>query len=383
MGRTEETASTAISTLRANAIDAPVTGADLDVRQGLHHEGAGLRETTRCDLPEEVSAWIAIQQQRAPSSQQAPTSVPPSRCPWVDGSYQLLRQLGRGAMGQVVLALDLRLEREVAIKFPGPHVADLHAASEQLRSEARMMARVHDPHVAHVHSLGGTDVPYLVMEYVPGGTLEALVATRAPLPLDEALALLDEICQGAEALHAAGVVHGDLKPGNLLLAADQRVVVADLGLARLITELAQDFSPEVAGTPAYVAPEVIMQLAVTGELATRRDVYALGVLAYLLLTGRPPFEASDIAALLSMHLQATPRPLRFWRPEVPAGLEQVVMRALEKDPALRLASAAEFRRGVIRAREFLASDPAAVMPSADPYAFAGVTAAGRDHPWSV
>lgn len=314
------------------------------------------------DLPDKASAWGTTTQTVEPLGCEATWTSPESRPipSRLEGGYRLQRPLGRGAMGQVVLALDERLEREVAIKFIRPEYIGRSGAWEQFLREARAMARVRDPHVVEIYALGGVEVPYLVMEYVPGPTLEARLAGGEALSLEQALDVMDQICRGVEAIHASGAVHRDLKPSNILLGPGGRVVVADLGLALRVSSDGPGDVPEIAGTPAFIAPEVIAQQPVPASLIGRMDVYALGVIAYLLLTGSLPFEAHDVATLMGLHLQAAPPPLRQRRPGIPESLEAVVLQALVKEPTDRLVSAGDLRRALQQARESM------------PVSFAGV-----------
>jgi serine/threonine-protein kinase len=279
-----------------------------------------------------------------------PFSVPIP--PQLDEKYRVERLLGDGAMGKVMLALDERLDRQVAIKFIRPEFVNSAEARERFVQEARAMARVHDPHVVEIYALGEANgIPYLVMQFIPGCTLEARLAENPgePLPLAAALDVLDQICRGVEAIHASGTVHRDLKPSNILLGPGGQVAVADLGLAVRVTSRDGEEVCELAGTPAYLSPEVIARRPVPVSLAPRADVYALGVLAFRLLTGRLPFEAGNPAELLAMHLDTAPPSLRDRRPELPPSLESVVLHALHKDPAARLPSVEALRLSLHRA----------------------------------
>ncbi len=251
----------------------------------------------------------------------------------VDG-FEILSELGTGSMGTVFLAFDRNLERHVAIKF-------LHALSnrrkERFVEEARGMARLKHPNVVQVHAFGHRDdVPYLVMEHVPGRSVEA--AFQAGLPLEDAVAILDQTAAGLEAVHQAGLMHGDVKPANVLIGPAFRVCVGDFGLVRERDEVDD---VRLAGSPAYMPPERMGTMK--AELAHRADVYSLGVMAYELLCGRLPFvsETHDAMGVLTMHLRDTPEPPSTHGS--PAAFDSLVMRALEKDPASRLPSAAQFR----------------------------------------
>lgn len=259
----------------------------------------------------------------------------------VDG-FEILAELGTGSMGTVFLAFDRNLERHVAIKF-------LHALSnrskERFVEEARGMARVRHPNVVQIHGFGHRDgVPFLVMEHVPGRSVEA--ALQSGIPLEDAVAILDQTAAGLEAVHQAGMTHGDVKPANVLIGPAFRVCVGDFGLVRPRDEVPD---ARIAGSPAYMAPERLGTMQ--PDLAHRADVYSLGVMAYELLSGRLPFvsESNDAMGVLTMHLQAPVEP-----PSVhgaPPAFDDVLMRALDKDPARRMASAAQFRIELGRAAD--------------------------------
>lgn len=266
----------------------------------------------------------------------------------IGGNYRILGRLGEGAMGVVRLARDEGLDRLVAVKLVRPERLTAPGARAELRAEARAMAKVRHPNVVGIYTIGEHEgVPYYVMEYVPGMDLETWTGAHGgpPLPLPATMALLREVSAGVSAMHDAGVVHGDLKPGNVLMAEDGRVLVTDLGLVRVVAELEEGKRSNVAGTPLYMAPEVLLARVPSMELATRIDVYSLAVIAYELLTGRPPFAESDIVRLLNMHATIPPPPPTSVA-EVPRGFDDVLLAALEKDPALRLGSVAELAAGL-------------------------------------
>jgi eukaryotic-like serine/threonine-protein kinase len=272
----------------------------------------------------------------------------------VDGIYRIVRPLGAGGMGVVTLAHDERLDRHVAIKFIRPELFENKGLRDLFETEARAMARVSHANVLTVHSFGEHDgVPYFVMEYVEGPTVEDWLGRRvsrgAPPDVDEAMRLLDQICQGVEAIHLASTVHRDLKPSNLLMSGEivdeqLRVAVSDLGVARIIEDGGGRGASCIVGSAQYMAPEAALGNDASPELATRRDIYALGCIAFELLTGRPPFIAPNDISLMSKHLLETPPAPTSIRPDLPAGYDEVLMRALDKDPSKRPASASELRR---------------------------------------
>ncbi len=265
----------------------------------------------------------------------------------VGGGYRILGELGRGAMGVVLLGFDLQLQRKVAIKL-----VNSCDRSEDVRQrfvqEARAMALVNHPNVLHIHAFGEhASVPYFVMEFVDGQTVDSwLLESGGPPDLDVALRILDDVCQGVSAIHAAGAVHRDLKPSNVLLDSQLRARVADMGLAA--PYLDGGVVKEIAGTPAYMAPEV----AFDGEqpASPLSDVYALGCMAYELLTGKLPFDAETALGLMVQHATAqAPLPSSV-RPGLPPMFDDVILKALAKKPEDRTASADLFRRSLKEAR---------------------------------
>ncbi|HJL18403.1 MAG TPA: serine/threonine-protein kinase [Sandaracinaceae bacterium LLY-WYZ-13_1] len=261
----------------------------------------------------------------------------------LDGTYRIVQRLGEGGMGVVLRARDERLDRDVAIKLIHPDQVLRASARARFLEEARAMARVRHPNVVEIHAFGEIEgAPYFVMEYVPGADLERWLAQRGGRPtLGEAWNVLDQACRGVQAIHDSGTTHRDLKSSNLLVGPSFRVVVTDLGLARLVEEHSAEHV--VSGTPAYMAPELISGGHVAPELVPRADVYSLAVIAYELLTGTMPFEGETLSQTLGMQLSVPPPPLLERRHDLPQAFEDAVLAALEKDPALRTPSAEAFR----------------------------------------
>jgi len=285
----------------------------------------------------------------------------------VDGTYRVLGELGRGGMGVVFLARDERLERSVALKLIRPELLDAGDLRERFLSEARAMARVCHPNVLPIYALGEHErMPYFVSELVEGQTVEHWLDSHEEgvLPdLDLALRILEDTCRGVAAIHAAATVHRDLKPSNLLLDASFRVRVADLGVADMLRRKVKH-RPELVGTPEYMAPEIVLQEEVPADIAHRADVYSLGCLAFELLTGNAPFTASSSLGRMMAHVtNEAPRPSSF-RPGLPAELDDVVLRALAKDPRERTPSADAFRRALTAARQG-SSEPVRILVADD------------------
>lgn len=267
-------------------------------------------------------------------------------------AYRIVRPLGAGGMGVVTLAHDERLDRDVAIKFVRPELFEHERLRALFCIEARAMARVSHPNVLAVHAFGEHEgAPFFVMEYVDGSTAEQWLEQRErPPDVDEAMRILEQACRGVEAIHAASTVHRDLKPSNLLIDASLRVAVSDLGVARILTGAGAGEAMCVVGSAAYMAPEAALGDDSKPELATRRDVYALGCIAYDLLAGRPPFVAPTDMGLMAKHLLEIPPPVSSLRPDLASDYDEVLLRALEKDPHDRWKSVAALRGALERAR---------------------------------
>ena len=255
----------------------------------------------------------------------------------VAGRYSLERELGRGGMGVVYLARDLRLERVVAVKLLPPERARDPVARDRFLREARMAAQLSHPHIIPIHAVEETgDFVYFVMSYVDGETLGARVRREGALKPADAGRILREVAWALAYAHGQGVVHRDVKPDNILLErASGRCLVADFGIARSVQAPGVTGEGEVIGTPEYMSPEQASGEAGDG----RSDLYSLGVVGYYALSGRLPFTSPTVAALLTQHLTTPPPPLAA--PGAPLSLVAAVERCLAKDPARRFQSGEE------------------------------------------
>ncbi len=258
--------------------------------------------------------------------------------------YTLERELGHGGMGFVFLARDEQLGERVALKvISGSMAADPAAAAERFRREVAAARKITHANVIRIHDLIEDGERLLLsMEYVEGMTLAAYLGRVGALQVAEARHLLGQICDGLAAAHAAGVVHRDLKPGNVLLDAEKRVKVIDFGLAKASFLAGMTATGLILGTPEYMAPEQVRGL----PCDTRTDLYSLGALAYHLLSGRPPFAGETPIAIGFAQVSETPRPLRELRPELPESLDAAIAKALAKDPANRFLDALELKRAL-------------------------------------
>jgi serine/threonine-protein kinase len=265
------------------------------------------------------------------------------------GRYRVERTLGHGGMAAVYLARDRELDRPVALKVLAEHLADDETFRGRFVREARLAARLSHANVVQVYDTGEQDGrPYIVMEYVPGETLAQVLAHRRKLPADEVVEIGRQAARGLEHAHAAGLVHRDVKPQNLIVRDDGVVKIADFGIARAAEATKMTQLGTVLGTAAYLAPEQ----ARGDEVTSAADVYSLGAVLYEALTGRTPHRFSSLAELAEKQRSGQVTPVRDLAPEVPEALEALVMRCLAREPRFRPTSAGEVAAA-------LADEPAA------------------------
>jgi len=275
--------------------------------------------------------------------------------------YELGRVLGQGGMAQVYDGRDRLLDRRVAVKVLHPVYATDHDFLLRFRREARAAASLSHRGIVTVYDTGQDgDAHYIVMEFVEGRTLAQVLSEHGAMPPERATAIVEDVCEALGVAHDRGLIHRDVKPGNVMLTATGQAKVMDFGIARAIegaTVITTAMS--VMGTPRYMSPE-----QVEGEtLDARSDLYSLGVVLYELLSGRAPFTGPTPIAVAAQHVGAPPPPLADAVPGLPAGYVTVTERALAKDPAQRPQSAAAFAKELAATRTAL--DPAAArMPAA-------------------
>ncbi|WP_447925274.1 Stk1 family PASTA domain-containing Ser/Thr kinase [Georgenia muralis] len=265
----------------------------------------------------------------------------------VDDRYEVGARIARGGMATVYRAVDRRLERTVALKVMHPHLAESPDFVARFRREARAAARLTHPGVVAVHDQGTTgEASYLVMELVEGPNLRTVLRRRGALPLGEALTVVDHVLDALASAHRAGLVHRDIKPENVLLTQDGRPKVADFGLARAVSEATAATTGTVLGTVAYLAPEIVTE----GRADQRADVYAVGVLLYELLTGRPPFTGDAPIRIAYQHVTGrvpAPSAQLSWLPaEVDELVGALTARELDERPVDAAAALALARRCV-------------------------------------
>lgn len=274
------------------------------------------------------------------------------------GDYCLLEELGRGGMGVVFKARQCSLNRIVAVKMLAPGVEPSPEFVERLHSEATSAACLHHPRIVAVHEMGVCDKQhYFAMDFIDGQSLAELAGSR-PLPARQAARYVRQISEAVHYAHERGILHRDLKPSNILVDAEDEPHVTDFGLARRLESSAQmTLTGQVLGSPPYMAPEQVQGSG--GKLTRATDVYALGAMLYHLLTGRPPFLASEVAQMLHLVLTREPVSPRVINPSVPRDLETICLKCLEKAPARRYATAEKLAEELDR---FLTSKPLIARP---------------------
>ncbi|HEX9618698.1 MAG TPA: serine/threonine-protein kinase [Polyangiaceae bacterium] len=269
------------------------------------------------------------------------------------GRYRVLSTIAEGGMGVVLHAVDMDLGRHVAIKVVREELIEHEGAAERALLEARFAANIRSEHAVKVLDIGrdGQGVPYIVMEYLVGEDLSELLAIHGTLPYETAVDFVLQVCEALAEAHGSGIVHCDLKPGNLFLTtrADGEPVVKVLdfgiskefrkGVRRSVTN-----PSDMVGSPHYMAPEQMLAASVDG----RADIWSLGAVLYELLTGRPPFSNDTIPGVCAMVLSAEPTAPRQLNPDVPVDLERIVLRCLKKDPAERFDDVGELADALAR-----------------------------------
>jgi serine/threonine-protein kinase len=266
----------------------------------------------------------------------------------VVGAYRVLHQIGAGGMGAVFLAEHVALGRRAALKVLHPEYSMRGDIVARFFNEARAATAINDPGIVQIFDFGvhSDGRAYIVMELLDGEALDRRLEQRGTLGLTGALRIMRQVATTIGAAHARGIVHRDLKPENIFMVRDaevpggERPKILDFGIAKLAGQGAgvKTRTSTMMGTPTFMSPE---QCRGAGLVDARSDIYALGCVLYMLLTGRPPFDADGPGEIIAMHLREPPRPPSRYRAGIPAAVDQLVLRCLEKDPAARFPSASD------------------------------------------
>ncbi len=283
----------------------------------------------------------------------------------LNGRYQLIERVGSGGMAQVYKAQDKALGRIVAIKMLHESMTSDEGFLQRFQREAHAAANLTHPNIVTVHDIGQDgNRYYIVMEYVEGRTLKQMIrqynGNGRAMPISRALDLVIQICAGIGYAHRAEIVHCDVKPHNVLVTRDDRVKVADFGIARAISEATMNQqASQVWGTPQYFAPE-----QAAGEPATpASDVYAIGIILFELLTGQLPFAADTPTAMALKHMQEPPPPISEINPAVPQQLEKIIQKVLSKEPSGRYRTAGQLGRILSAYRQRSLAETGPIYPS--------------------
>jgi serine/threonine protein kinase len=278
--------------------------------------------------------------------------------------YQVLEQLGKGGMAIVYRARDTMLERSVTVKILREKYSRDPAFQERFRQEARAAANLSHPNIVTVHDFGlDKGQLFIVMEYVPGTDLKALIKQRGRFTPEEAVPLLIQACAGLGYAHRAGLVHCDVKPQNMLVTPDMRLKVTDFGIARALSTIHPTEKSEVVwGSPQYFSPEQASGAAPSPA----SDVYSLGVIMYEMLTGLLPFHADTAAELARQHVEADPVPISELLPDISPVLGQIQAKVLSKEPSQRYRTADQFGRVLLNFGNARPSPALDLTPEAAP-----------------
>jgi serine/threonine protein kinase len=279
------------------------------------------------------------------------------------GRYQIKSLIGRGGMGDLYLAHDPNTNRLVALKLLNATL-DSTELRERFAREARALAALNHPNIVNIYDTGEyDDAPFIVMEYVRGETLAEIIKRRAPMSVSQKLKLLTELCAGLAQAHNANIIHRDIKPANLMVDQQGRLKILDFGIARVAEDNRTRFGPLTAvnmmiGTPGYMSPEQLE----AGEVDHRSDIFAVGAVCYELLSNTEAFAGSDTRMVERRVLTGKPTPLATLVPGIDPEIDEIIQRALKKEPNKRYQDAATFEKALERVRARMGPDDAPALP---------------------
>lgn len=281
----------------------------------------------------------------------------------IDDRYEVLGTLGEGGMAVVLAATDRKLARDVAVKMLRPHLAHDPHVCERFAREAHAAAALNHPNIVEIFDVGTHEgTPFIVMELISGQTLKQVIASDAPFHPEDVASLMRQVGNALDHAHAKGYIHRDVKPGNILIDASGRALVVDFGIAKGLQD--DDLTDHGGGfgTAAYMAPEQVL-----GQMATpATDIYAAGVVAFEMLTGRLPFAADTTVAMAMRHVHDVPPPPSLVNPRVPPALNAIILRSLDKNPTRRWASMHDFAQALTTWNESGARDGPLSAPKSPP-----------------
>ena len=262
--------------------------------------------------------------------------------------YEIEEILGEGGMAFVYKAKDRQLQRTVAIKTLKPNYVSQEKFVERFRREAQTAANLNHPNIVQIFDWGIEDEPYFVMEYIEGNTLTSIISSNRTVGLNDILYIGSQVASGLKEAHKHGLVHRDIKPGNIMITPSGKVKVTDFGIVSLQNEESDiTKTGAVLGTASYISPEQAQGKAVSFE----SDLYSLGTVLYELITGKPPFSGDSPIATATKHLTDKPEKLSMFRKDTPKGLENAVLKLLEKRPHDRFKSAEDLRALLLQQRK--------------------------------
>jgi predicted Ser/Thr protein kinase/poly(3-hydroxybutyrate) depolymerase len=306
------------------------------------------RFCSKCGTPVQAAERIVFSQTRTilrPMEELAPETL-------LAGKYRILRVLGRGGMGIVYEAEDTKLQRHVALKFLPPELVLSLEARERFVLEARAAAALSHPNICTIYEIHDEeDKPFIAMEYIEGQSLKAKMA-KNPISLEDAVSLVLQVSEGLEEAHKKGIIHRDIKSANIMVTDKVQAKIMDFGLAKVKGGTLLTREGTTLGTVAYMSPEQ----ALGKEVDCRTDIWSLGVVLYELLSGRLPFQGDHEASILYTVVHEEPKPLKAVRPDVAPELQQVVSRALKKNPETRYSSAEEIGKDLRKFRDSLRAE---------------------------